>query len=238
MWLISVRTAGFLTLCCTHHSPERTPELPHGPEGGGVPLAVNGAHLQSSSSVVCLHLLTFGRSFSARPEKVQTYLPVLPPAPATPAHLPHLLQASKESSCEDSDPQPQAGRQGCVLQSTCSPTQEARLLLPPVVPGSLSREQPSPHRAACSGACPVFAWACSCLSAAVQMQPCLPCSPRPLLTPQLCSLWCSGLATPRLGKQELILPHEPGALQPQLPQARSAPLFFSQVNLPFIIQQI
>lgn len=96
--------------------------------------------------------------------------------------------------------------QGCVLQSTCSPTQQARLLLLPVVSGSLCREQPSAHRAACSGACRVFAWACSCLSAAVQTQPCLPCSPRPLLAPQLCSLRCSGLATPQLGKQELILP--------------------------------
>lgn len=86
-----------MTLCCTHSSPERTPEPPHGPEGGAVPLAVNGAHLQSFSSVVCLNLLTFGRSLSARPEKVRTYLPVLPPAPATPAHLPHLLQVRRQA---------------------------------------------------------------------------------------------------------------------------------------------
>lgn len=63
MWFISVSRAGLLTLCCTHHSPERTPEPPHGPEGGAVPLAVNGAPLQSSSSVVCLHLLTIGTWF-------------------------------------------------------------------------------------------------------------------------------------------------------------------------------
>lgn len=64
------------------------------PEGGAVPLAVNTLSLQSSSSVVCLHLLTFGRLFSARPEKI-TYLPVLPPAPAMPAHLRWLLQAGR-----------------------------------------------------------------------------------------------------------------------------------------------
>lgn len=94
----------------THHTPERPPEPPHGPEGGAVPSAMNGAHLQSPSSVVCLHLLTFGRLFSARPEKIRTSVPVLPPAPAMPAHPPHLLRAGRAAVPAVRTVTPAAGR--------------------------------------------------------------------------------------------------------------------------------
>lgn len=55
----------------------------------------------------CLHLLTFGRLSSAKARNVRKHLPVLPPLLATPARLPRLLQAARQSgfaSSEDSDP--------------------------------------------------------------------------------------------------------------------------------------
>lgn len=167
---------------------------------------------------------------------------MLPPAPAMPAHLPHLLQAGRESSsasCEDSDPQPQhqGGRAVFCRARAAARRRHVRsccLWLLAGFPGSsprLTELLVREHVVFLPG-----------LAAACQLRhkhsPVSRAPPRPLLTLQLCSLRCSGLATPQLGKQELILPHQPGALQPQLPKARSAPLFFSPVNLPFIIQQI
>lgn len=235
MWLISVSRAGFLTLCCTHHSPERTPEPPHSSEGGAVPLAVNRVDLQSSSSVVCLHLLPLGRLFSARSENIRTHLPVLPPAPAMPAAGRERRAALPAVRTVTPSLRPAAGL--CFAEHV---QPHAGGTFAPAACGSWQAFQGA---ALGSQSCLFRSMLCFCLGLQLPVSCCTntalsPISPWPLLPPQPGSLRCSGLATPQLGKQELILPHQPGALQPQLPQAKSAPLFFSQVNLPFIIQQI
>lgn len=89
-----------------------------------------------------------------------------------------MLQADGQTDRPICQPRGRIGRwQGCVLHSTCSPTQEARSLGLPVVSWHALQEQPAMRRAACLGACRGFASSCSCLPAAAQTQPCLPCPP-------------------------------------------------------------
>lgn len=169
--------------------------------------------------MLCLHLLTFGKLSSARLRNVRKHLPALPPLLATPTHLPHLLQAARQSrfaSSEESDPTTTAsGWQGCAVQSTCSSTPEARSLRLPV------SWQAFQAAATCSESCLFGSMSCFCLvlqlpvrrctNTALSSVPPLACA----ASPQLCSLLGSGLATPQLGKQGLILTHQPRAFWPE-----------------------
>lgn len=130
-----------------------------------------------------------------------------------PARLPRLLQAAEQSrfaTSEDSDPTTTvSGWQGCVLQSTCSPTQEARSLCLPAVRLERFPGSHDPLRELLVWEHVVFL-----PGLAAACQPLHKHSPvsRAPLSPQLGSLLGSGSATPQLGKQELVLPHQPVAV--------------------------